>query len=353
MNHDTMNTKKEKVTIHDIARRLDITASTVSRALKNHPRISEETKRAVLKVAQKLNYQPNHIAAALRNGRSQILGIIVPNVDRSFFSSVVFGIEEIANKAGYNVMICQSHEDYKKEVATIEALLNAQVDGIIASFAKGTDNFDHFLKVKEKGIPLIMFDRANDELGVSHVVINDFQGAYKATEHLIQQGCRKIAHFAGISKVSIYRERLRGYKEALIANKIPFDKSLVIEGDMQVEDGRKGMLKMLKLAKPVDGVFSASAFGAMGALQVCKENNISVPDQVALVGFSNESFTYFTEPSLTTVEQHSLQMGSTAAEMFFEQLKAKAANKKLIPQKIVLTPTLIIRDSTLRNKKPK
>jgi LacI family transcriptional regulator len=340
--------KPEKVTIHDIARKLNITASTVSRALKDHPRISEETKKAVLKVAQKLNYQPNNIAAALRNGRSNILGIIVPNVDRSFFSSVVFGIEEIANKSGYNVMICQSHEDYKKEVATIEALLNAQVDGIIASFAKGTENFDHFNKVKERGIPLIMFDRANDELGVSHVVIDDYLGAFKAVEHLIQQGCKRIGHFTGLPNVSIYKERLRGYKEALRTYKIPFDESLIIESDMQLEDGRKSMLKLLKLKEQVDGVFSSSAFGAMGALQICKEKSIAVPEQVAIAGFSNEPFTSFTEPPLTTVEQHSLQMGNTAAEMFFDQLTSSAAGKKFIPQKSVLTPTLIIRESSLK-----
>lgn len=343
--------RKDKITIHDIARKLNITASTVSRALKNHPRISEETKKAVLKVAQRLNYQPNHIAAALRNGRSRILGIIVPNVDRSFFSSVVFGIEEVANKAGYNVMICQSHEDYQKEVATIEALLNAQVDGIIVSLAKGTQDFSHFIKVKDMGIPLIMFDRANDELGVSHVVIDDFNGAYKATEHLITQGCRRIAHFAGTNKVSIYKERLRGYKEALLDNKLPYNESLVIESDTQVEDGRKAMLKMLKLSPPVEGVFSASAFGAMGALQVCKEKGVHVPDEVAIVGFSNETFTFFTEPPLTTVEQHSLQMGQTAAEMLFDQLNVKTSGKEFRPQKIVLTPTLIIRGSSTRNRK--
>jgi LacI family transcriptional regulator len=343
--------KKDKVTIHDIAKKLNITASTVSRALQDHPRISDDTKKAVLKVAQKLNYQPNHIAAALRNGRSKILGIIVPNVDRSFFSSVVFGIEEVANKAGYNVMICQSHEDADKEVKTVDALMNAQVDGVIASFAKSTEDFSHFLKIKERGIPLVIFDRANDELGVSHVVIDDYLGAYKAVDHMIQQGCKRIAHLTSPKKISIYRERLRGYKEALLANNLPFDESLVIESNMQLEDGRKSMEKLLKLSKPVDGVFSASAFGAMGALQVCKERGVNIPKDVAIVGFSNENFTSFSDPALTTVEQHSLEMGNTAAQLFFEQLSAKATGKKILPQKIVLTPTLVIRESSLKSGK--
>jgi LacI family transcriptional regulator len=266
---------------------------------------------------------------------------------------VVYGIEEVANKAGYNVMICQSHEDPKKEADTVEALLNAQVDGVIASFAKGTENFDHFLKIKERGVPLVIFDRANDELGVSHVVIDDFLGAYKAVEHLIQQGCRRIAHLTGTKKVSIYKERFRGYKEALLKNNIPFDEELVIESNLQLEDGQKSMQRLLKLPIAVDGVFSSSAFGAMGALQACKTSGISVPGQVAIVGFSNETFGLFSDPTLTSVEQHSLEMGNTAAQLFFEQLNAQAADKKFIPQKIVLTPTLIIRESSLKSGKKK
>lgn len=341
--------KKEKATIHDIARKLNITASTVSRALKDHPRISTETKKAVLKAAQKLNYQPNNIAAALRNGKSNIIGIIVPTADRTFFSSVVRGIEEIANKSKYNVMICQTYDSYEKEVATVEALLNARVDGIIASHGKETENFDHFKKVKEKGIPLILFDRSNDELEVSHVVIDDFLGSYKATEHLIQQGCKRIAHFTNTRKISIFRERLRGYREALLDNGLPYDETLVIASNLQLEDGRNSMLQLLKLKDLPDAVFSASAYGAMGAMQVLKEKGYKIPAQVALVAFSNEPFTSFTEPGLTTVDQHSMRMGNAAAEIFLEEVASQ--NKKFIPQKIVLKPELIIRQSSLRKGK--
>jgi len=338
--------KKEKTTIHDIAEKLNITASTVSRALKDHPRISEATKKAVLKVAQNLNYQPNHIAAALRNGRSNIIGIIVPTADRSFFSSVVRGIEEIANTASYNVMICQTYDQYKKEVATVEALMNARVDGIIASIAKESENFDHYRKLKEKGIPLILFDRSNDELEVSNVIIDDNLGAFKAVEHLIQQGCTRIAHFTSVKKVSIYRERYRGYREALEANGIPFDESLVIESNLQLEDGRQSMEKLLSLPKRPDGIFSSSDYGAMGALQVLKEKGIQVPKEIAIVGFSNESFTLFSEPTLTTVDQHSMRMGNAAAEIFLEQIAN--GSKLFIPKKTVLKPDLIIRNSSLK-----
>jgi len=340
--------KKEKTTIHDIAKKLNITASTVSRALNDNPRISEATKKAVQKTAQKLNYHPNQIAAALRNGRSNIIGVIVPTVDRSFFSSVVRGIEEIANQAKYNVMICQSYDDYEKEVATVEALLRSRVDGIIASFAKQTKDFDHFLKAKARGIPVILFDRSNDELEVSHVVVDDYLGAYKATEHLIQQGCTRIAHFAGAQRISIYRDRLRGYKDALISHGLPFNQSLVMESNLQLDDGRNSMAQLLKNKEIPDGVFSASAFGILGALQVLKERNIRVPQDVALVGFSNEPYTSFTEPSITTVEQHSLRMGNSAAEIFLEEVLDE--DKKFIPQKIVLKPELIVRQSSMRKK---
>lgn len=341
--------KKERSTIHDIARKLNITASTVSRALNDNPRISEATKKAVQKAAQKLNYQPNHIAAALRNGKSNIIGIIVPNVDRSFFSSVVRGIEEIANTARYNVMICQSYDSYEKEVANVNALLSARVDGIIASYAKDTKNFDHFLKAKARGMPIILFDRSNDELEVSHVVVDDFLGAFKATEHLIQQGCKRIAHFTNTLPISIYKDRFRGYREALIKHGLPFDEALVIKSNLQLDDGRDSMLQLLRLKQIPDGVFSASAFGILGALQVLKEKGISVPEQVALIGFSNEPYTSFTEPALSTVDQHSMRMGNAAAEIFLEEV-SDDDDKKFMVKKVVLKPELIIRQSSLRKK---
>jgi LacI family transcriptional regulator len=339
--------KKEKTTIHDIARKLNITASTVSRALKDHPRISDETKKAVLKAAEKLNYQANHIAAALRNGKSNTLGIIVPTADRSFFASVIRGIEEIANRAGYNVMICQTYDSYEKEIDSIEALLKARVDGIIISHGKETENFDHLKKVKDRGIPLIMFDRSNEEVGVSQVVIDDYFGAYKSVEHLIEQGCKRIAHFTNIRKISIYKERLRGYKDALHDHGIEFDPALVVESNLQLEDGRNSMLKLLLKSKTIpDAIFSASALGAVGAMQVLKEKKIRIPDQVALVAFSNEVYTSFTDPPLTAVDQHSTRMGNAAADVFLEEISRK--DKLFIPNTTVLRPELIIRASSLR-----
>lgn len=307
-------------------------------------------------MAKELSYQPHRIAAALRNGKSNIIGVIIPTADRSFFASIVRGIEEMANSASYQVMICQTYEDPVKEAAAIEALLNSRVDGIIASLSKKTNDFNHFAKIKTRGMPLILFDRSNDQLGVSHVVIDDFLAAYKAVEHLIQQGCKRIAHFTNIEKINIYKERLRGYRAALEDNDIVFDEALVVESNLQLEDGRQSMLKVLDLdlrnngsnGLGVDAVFSSSDLGAMGALQILKEKAISVPSQVALVGFSNEPFTMFCDPPLTSIEQHCKRMGTIAAEIFLEEINA-ASGQKFIPKKIVLTPELVIRKSSVRS----
>ncbi|GAB3533847.1 LacI family DNA-binding transcriptional regulator [Pontibacter brevis] len=337
---------KSKVTIHDIAEKLNITASTVSRALNNNPRISELTRKAVLKTAKQLNYQPNNIAAALRHGKSHIIGIIVPTADRAFFSSVVRGIEDMANNLNYKVIICQSYDNYEKEIQTIDALLSARVDGIIASIGKNTENFDHFKRIQAEGIPLVLFDRTTDALEVSQVMIDDYLGAYKVVEHLIQQGCRRIAHFTSPKKVSIFKERLRGYMDALSDYGIPYDEELVVKSNLQLVDGRESMEQLLKLKERPDAVFSASDYGAMGAMQVLKENKFRIPQEVALAGFSNDPFTSFTDPALTTVDQFSMTMGKKTAEIFFEQLKS--GNKTAVPQKIVLKPELVVRESSLK-----
>lgn len=337
--------KKGKTTIHDIAKKLNVTASTVSRALKDNPRISDATKKIVQKAALELNYQPNNIAAALRNGKSEIIGVIVPTVDRNVFASVIKGIEQIANDLNFKVIICQSSDSYEKEVKTVEALLSARVDGILASIGKKTEDLSHFRKVTQRGIPLILFDNVSDELDVNQVMIDDYQGAYMVVEHLIKQGCRRIAYLSKPKKISIYKNRLRGYMDALAHYNIPFDEEIVIESDLQLEDGRSSMQKLLRLPVIPDALFSGSDFGAMGAMQVLKEANIRIPEQIALAGFSNEPFAPFTDPSITSVDQLSFSMGKIAAKIFFDQIQSKSIST---PRKTVLMPELIIRQSSLK-----
>lgn len=334
-----------KTTIHDIAKKLNVTASTVSRALNNSPRISDATKKIVQKAALELNYQPNNIAAALRNGKSEIIGVIVPTVDRNFFASIIKGIEQIANDLNFKVIICQSSDSYEKEVKTIEALLSARVDGILASIGKNSENLSHFEKVTQRGIPLVLFDNISDDLNVNQVMIDDYQGAYMVVEHLIKQGCKRIAYLTKPKKISIYKNRLRGYMDALSDYNLAFDKDIVIESNLQLEDGRASMQKLLDLPERPDAVFSASDYGAMGAMQLLKENKIKIPEQIALAGFSNEPFTPYTDPSITTVDQLSFSMGKIAAKIFFDQIKSRSIST---PRKTVLMPELIVRQSSLK-----
>lgn len=334
-----------KFTILDIARELNITPSTVSRALNDHPRISDETKYLVKNVANKMHYQPNHIASALRKGRTQTIGVIVPMADRSFFSSVIRGIEDEADKAGYNVMICQSNDSYEAEKRDIIALLRAQVDAIVVSIARETTDYQHFIDLKKRGVPLILFDRVQDQLGVSTVTIDDYNGAFIATKHLIEQGCRHIATIAGPQHINIYRERLRGYRDALQAHQQQADESHIVIGTSKIESGRQWAEQILNSALMPDAIFCASDYSALGAMQVLKEKGLNIPNDVALVGFANEPFTSFIEPSLTSIDQKPREMGEIIARLCLEQLLHK---KNTLIRKTILNAELVIRKSSMR-----
>jgi len=335
--------KTKKVTIHDIAQRLNITASTVSRSLNDNPRISDRTKKRVLSMAKSLNYKPNNVASALRNGKTQIIGMLVPLVDRAFFSSIIRGVEQVAEGVNYHVIVSQSYENMEKEKKAITAFLNAQVDGIVVSVSKTTTDFTHLLDVLKSDIPLILFDRTTNELATSQVIIDDYQGGYMATSHLIEQGCRRIVYLMPYQNLVIYKERYRGYLDALRDHGISSDERLVLTGNSGLEDGRKHAESLLKNNIQFDAIFSASDYCALGAMQVLKENNIRIPEDVAIVGFSNEPFTSFTEPSISTVDQHPLEMGSTVANLFFDALDSF---KDIVPKKTVIQPKLIVRKSS-------
>lgn len=339
--------KKKKTTITDIANALSLTPSAVSKALSDHPRISDATKEAVREMAEKLNYQRNKIASALRKGQSMLVGVIIPAANINFFSSVVKGIEDTLNAAGYQVIISQSYDDPEKERINVQTLLTSQVDAIFASIANKTVDFEHFAKVRESGIPLILFDRVEESLGGSTVVIDDHQGAYQAVEHLIEQGCRRIAHLAGYHNVSLYQSRIEGYRNALQDAGLPINQEWIMESGLSLDDGRRCMEELLRHPQPPDGIFAAGDHAAAGAMQVLQERQIKIPEEVAVVGFSNEPFSSMIKPALSTVDQHSETMGRLAAQAFLQQLNAAEAFS-LPPQKKILSPDLLIRASSLR-----
>lgn len=338
-----MGTKK-KTTIKDIANVLGLTPSAVSKALNDHPRISDKTKIAVKQVAENLNYQPNYLASALRKGKSNLVGIIIPRNNSNFFSSVVENIEKVLNKEGYNIIITQSYESYKKECSNINSLLFTQVDGVIASMANETKDLSYYEKIKSRGIPLILFDRGENDLNVDYVGIDDYLSSFKVVEHLLEQNCKRIAHIGGFSHTRIYKNRAKGYRDALKKYNLPIDENLIIESNLRVSDGRRIMAKILEGPIRPDAVYAAGDFAALGALQVLKENNIKVPEEIALVGFSNEPFTSYVYPSITSVNQYSEEIGKLAAEAFLYRINNPS--EKVTLNKIILNAELIVRDSS-------
>lgn len=339
---------KKKTTIKDIANVLNISPAAVSKALHNDSRISEKTKKAVRQVAKNLNYQPNHLASALRSGKSNLVGVIVPRTNSNFFSSVIQKIEEVLNKEGYHIIITQSYESYKKECDSIDALLYTQVDGIIASMANETVDLGHYEKIKAKGIPLILFDRGENDLNVDYIGIDDYNSSQIIVEHLVNQGCKRIAHIGGYKHTRIYNNRIRGYIDALKKHNLPLDEELLLEGNLTIKDGKAKMEQLLSLDKIPDAVYIASDFAALGAQRVLKERNIRIPEDIAIVGFSNEPFTAMVTPTISSIEQHSEEIGKEAAYTFLEHIK-KDTVKQTLTKKIV-DVELLVRDSSNKTK---
>jgi LacI family transcriptional regulator len=338
----------KKITIKDIANVLGLTPSAVSKALSDHPRISDKTKQAVKEAVQKLDYRPNHLSSALRKGKSFLVGVIIPRVHSSFFSSVVEKMEEVLNLNGYNMIMTQSNELYRKECKSIDSLLSIQVDGIIASMANETICLDHFEKIKSNGVELVLFDRGEDSLNVDYIGIDDYQSSHMIIEHLVEQNCKHIAHIAGFKHIRIYKDRILGYHDALNKHGLTVYEDMIIESNLRVEDGRRIMKKLLDLPVRPDAVYAAGDYAALGALQVLLEEKIKVPEEIALVGFSNEPFTSLTMPSISTINQHNEQIGQLAAEAFLARMN-KSSNNNL-PKKTIINSQLIIRESSNKQK---
>ncbi|SFI52231.1 LacI family DNA-binding transcriptional regulator [Halpernia frigidisoli] len=332
----------KKNTIYDIADQLNISVATVSRALNNKTNISPTTKELVLKAAEKMGYEQNKLALALKSGKSKTVGVIVPRVDSSFFGSIITGIEEELNAHNYSVIICQTHGDPKKEIANIDTLLNSQVDAVfISTSMKDVSALERVLK---KGVSLIFFDRKKTMENVSSVTINDFQGGYSATQHLINTGSKRIAYFSGDLDLEIFQERLAGYKHALSDNGIEYNENYIFRTESNIDEGKKAAKKLLKLNPLPDAIFSSSDFAALGAIQELRANNLNIPEDLSVIGFANEPFTQFMELSISTVDQFPLKMGRMTAKVFLEQ--EENPTNMVIHKKVVLEPELILRKST-------
>jgi len=339
---------KKKTTIYDIAEELGLTAATISRALNNNSKISKKTRDLVHATAIKMSYEQNTLARALKSGKSFNVGVIVPRMDSNFFASVIRGIEEQLYPRGYHVIVCQTHDQENLETGNINSLLNAQVDGILMSISNSKTKNKIFNTLSQKQVPLIFFDRKKDLPGFSSVTIDDFSGSYEATKHLIEQGCRRIAHLSNDRSLEIFKNRYLGYKQAIIDHGLEFDETLVIETFSKVDEGRKATSILLNMETPPDAIFSSSDFTALGAIQEIKEQGLKIPEDISVVGFSNEPFTRFMELSITSVDQSPIEMGRRAAKVFLDEVARDTKNKN--NEHIVLQPELIIRQSSLKSE---
>lgn len=338
--------KKASVTIHDIARELKFSASTVSRALNNNPRISKVTKDKIKALALKLGYQPNVIASNLRNKKTNTIGIVVPLINRHFFSTFISGVEDVAFAAGYNVIISQSKDLLEKEKQIVHSLFSNQVDGLIASLSMQTDEFDHFQLFADKDIPLIFFDRVVPELVAHKIIVDDFACGFKATQHLIDQGYKRIAHMAGPTVLNTYRDRMEGYKAALKKNDLPVDDDLIICNRLTRMDGQQAIKQLLNLNNPPDAAFCGNDTSALSMTVYLKSKGIRIPEDFGLVGFSNEPFSEVVTPSISTLKQPAHEMGIKAAELLIQEIETKSPSKNY--QTIVMPTELIVRESSFR-----
>lgn len=333
-----------KTTIKDIAEAIGIAPSTVSRAFSNSPLVKESTKQIIFDTAKKMNYSKNAVASNLRKGKVNIVGIIVPRINRQFFSHIISSAEIILNKAGYSVLICQSHETLEKEIQSLKTLINNRVAAIFISHSIESKNGSHILNEINDEVDLIQFDRAFQDLPGTKIINDNYTGAYKATEHLIKQGYKKVGHIAGYMNTQVYQERVAGYKQAILDAEREVDENLIFYDSIITETGRVACEKALKLG--CDALYSAGDFSALGAIQVAEEHGLKIPEEFGIVGTANEDFTAFVSPKISSLALCPQEIGKQMAQTFLDN----RTNKKLKEKTITIKIELIKRDSSLKLK---
>ncbi|MBT3385312.1 MAG: LacI family DNA-binding transcriptional regulator [Prolixibacteraceae bacterium] len=339
--------KKSRTTITEIAKELGISPSTVSRALNNHPAISKKTKRAVVKLAKKLNYQPNLLALNLLNKKTNTIGVIVPEITSYFFSSIINGIQDMVNPLGINMIIGQSNESYEAEKNIVQTFASIRVDGFLISPASETKIFDHFEILVNNNIPLVIFDRDCEGIKIDKVFVDEYKGAFQAVEYLIQTGCKRIAHIAGQQTLSTARHRLKAYKDALKKHKLPIIEEYIVESTgFAPEHGIDPTKKLLALPKPPDAIFTINDGVAIGAMYIIKDAGLKIPDEISVIGFDDDPHSSYFKPSLSTVWQPTYEMGMLSARILMKRINTNNDLSKIRIES--LFPELIIRESSIQ-----
>lgn len=334
------------VTIIDIAKMLGVSKSTVSRALENHPDISEETKAAVRKIAGEMNYIKNVTASSLRYKKSKLIGLVVPEISYFFFPSVIHGVEDVVHSKGYNLLILQSKEQYEREVENIDILISNNVEGILASVSRTTVNIDHFVHLTDIKLPLVLFDRIVKEINADIILVDDVDGSYKAVKHLLETGKKRIAICTGDLNLLISRNRLEGYRKALKKFGIPVDEALIVSAKTS-EEAEAKMLELLNLNSPPDAIFAISDLTMSGVMKAIYKLKKRVPEEVAVIGFCEEQYRTMYHPTLSAIDPMGFEIGQKAAEMLFEQIQQNMDNlPSLEPRTVYLKSKLIKGGST-------
>jgi len=339
--------KNKEVTIYDLASSLNISVATVSRALKDDPVVSKQTKKKIFDLAKEMGYRTNLFARNLRNQHTHTIGIIVHELKSTFITSVLAGVEQVTTEAGYDLIIAHSSEKYEKERANAKNLFEKRVDGLIASLSFDTKNLDHFKPFQDKGVPVIFFDRVEQDTDNMVVIINNNKAGYEATKHLIEQSCQRIAHITSSLNRNVYAQRFEGYKRALIENNIPFDENLVIVKDLSEEAAVKSAMQILKMKPMPDGAFITNDFVAAVVMRTLKENGIRIPEDIAIVGFNNDAIGKLIEPALTTINYPGMEMGNIVATHLINHLKGRGNIQST--NTIIIRSNLIVRRSSLKN----
>jgi LacI family transcriptional regulator len=342
--------QEKEVTIYDLARKLNISIATVSRALKDDPVVSKKTKKKIADLALEMGYRSNNFARNLRTSRTNTIGVIIPRINSSFMSAVIAGMENVANSEGYNLIISQSSESAEKERVNAATLFNSRVDGLLVSLAYDTDSLAHFEPFTKKKIPLIFFDRTSDKTEGTCIQINNFRAAYEATTHLISQGYTRIVHITATPKRNVYVDRLQGYKQALADQRIAFREDYVIVGNLSQEAGTDAAARILEMRPMPDAVFVANDNCAVGCMTALKHAGIRIPDDIAFVGFNNDPVSTVIEPNLTTVNYPGYEMGQIAARNLIDHLNGASSIHST--NTIILRSELMIRESSVRRKPP-
>ncbi len=331
------------ITIKDVARRLNVSISTVSRAFNNKYDIRKETRTKILQVAEEMGYRPNPIARKLIQQKTFNVGVVVPEFINSYFPEVIIGIQEILHKQGYQVLVMQSNECYTTELINIKTLEDNMVDGMIISLSQEIHNNDYYLNLLEKGYPVVFFNRVDEDIPASKVVFDDYKWAYFATEHLVKQGYKKIYHLSGYQHLNLSQNRIRGYRKALDKFSVPYTSEYIIETGFYMEEGQAIMKKLLEEGNIPEAVFATNDTVAIGAMKAIKKARLKIPKDIALVGFTESKMADIVDPPLTSVSQPTFEMGRKAAELLLRQISSDGF---AAPETVVLNGRLNVRDSS-------